>query len=155
MEHKGRPMSYLRFSPDEYRALCRLSEQLPLGGMDLSALQHFLVANLPLEQLDLANRIARLGDLRMQLLYKHLLGQNPADAVPCEWDAFTQAELKAVADAWGSFPYPIRFLRHFRKPLVHLLNDGSPDLAQKLAGLNERQFRLLYEYVRGRREGGA
>jgi hypothetical protein len=55
-------MSYLRFSSDEYRALCRLSEQIPLQGMGPSALQHFLVAHLPPEQLGLAKRIARLDN---------------------------------------------------------------------------------------------
>jgi hypothetical protein len=91
----------------------------------------------------------------MQLLHEHLRGQSLEDALPGEWDGFTEAELNAVADAWDSFPYPRRFLRHFRKPLVHLLSDGSPDLARKLAGLSERQFRLLFEYVRGRRGGSA
>jgi hypothetical protein len=148
-------MSYLRLSPEEYRALCRLCEQLPLGATGLTAFRHFLVAYMPLEQLDLAKRIARLDDLQMRLLYEQLLSQYPSDALPGGWEAFTEAELKAVADAWESFPYPIRFLRHFRTPLVHLLSDGSPDLARKLAGLNERQFRMLYEYVRGRKEGSA
>ena len=148
-------MSYLRFSPDEYRALCRLAEQIPRGGMGLSALQHFLVANLPLAQLDLANRVARLDDLQMQLLHEHLQGQSLEDALAGEWDGFTEAELEAVADAWESFPYPRRFLRYFRRPLVHLLSDGSPDLARKLATLSERQFWLLFEYVRGRRGGAA
>src|SRR6516162_9712548 len=148
-------MSYLRFSPDEYRALCRLAEQIPRGGMGLSALQHFLVANLPLAQLDLANRVARLDDLQMQLLHEHLQGQSLEDALAGEWDGFTEAELEAVADAWESFPYPRRFLRYFRRPLVHLLSDGSPDLARKLDGLSERQFTRLYEYVKGRREGNA
>ena len=146
-------MSYLRFSPDEYHALCRLCEQFPLGRTSLSALQHFLVANLPLDRLALAMRIDRLDNHQMQLLYEHLVSHHPAEAAQSKWDAFTQAELNAVADAWGSFPYPLRLLRHFRKPLVHLLSDGSPDLAQKLAGLSERQFRLLYEYVKGRMEG--
>jgi hypothetical protein len=121
--------------------------------MDLPALKRFLVANLPLDRLDLAMRIDRLENSQMQLLYEHLVSPNPAETMQGGWDAFTEVELKAVADAWGSFPYPIRFLRHFRKPLVHLLSDGSPDLAQKLAGLSARQFRLLYEYIRGRREG--
>ena len=148
-------MSYLRFSPDEYHLIRRLVGAVPLSGMDLHALQRFLVANLPVDRLVLAMRVDRLDNSQMQLLYEHLLGPNPADAVPGAWDAFTEAELEAVADAWESFPYPIRFLRHFRKPLVHLLSDGSPDLAQKLAGLSERQFRLLFEYVRGRRGGSA
>jgi hypothetical protein len=148
-------MRYLRFSPDEYRVMRRLVRTTPLGEMDLPAVKRFLVANLPLDRLDLAMRIDRLEDGQMQLLYEHLVGHKPAGAMRGGWDAFTEGELETVAYAWGSFPYPVRFLRHFRKPLVHLLSDGSPDLAQKLAGLSERQFRLLYEHVRGRREGSA
>ena len=148
-------MSYLRFSPDEYHLIRRLVGAVPLSGMDPPALQRFLVANLPVDRQGLAMRVDRLDNSQMQLLYEHLLGPNPADAVPGGWDAFTEEELEAVADAWESFPYPIRFLRRFRKPLVHLLSDGSPDLAQKLAGLSDRQFRLLFEYVKGRGEGNA
>jgi hypothetical protein len=148
-------MSFLRFSLEEYHVIRKLVRAMPLSRMDLLALKRFLVANLPLDRLDLAMRIDRLDKPEMQLLYEHLVSINPVDTVPGGWDGFTEGELNAVADAWGSFPYPIRFLRHFRKPLVHLLSDGSPDLAQKLAGLSARQFRLLYEYVRGRREGSA
>ena len=148
-------MSYLRFSPDEYRAICRLAEQIPRGGMGLSALQHFLVANLPLAQLDLANRVARLDDLQMQLLHEHLRGQSLEDALAGEWDGFTEAELEAVADVWDSFPYPNRFLRHFREPLVRLFSDTFPGLARKLARMSEHQFTRLYDYVKGRGEGSA
>jgi hypothetical protein len=148
-------MSHLRFSPDEYRTICQLARSIPLGETTVTALRHFLVAYLPLDHLDLAMRIDRLDNRRMRLLYEHLMSHNPAGATQSEWDAFTQAELNAVADAWGSFPYPLRFVRHFRKPLVHLVSDGFPELAQKLAGLSERQFRLLYEYVTRRMEGSA
>ena len=146
-------MSYLRFSPEEYHVIRRLVRATPLGRMDLPALKRFLVANLPPDRLDLARRIDRLDDSQMQLLHDRLMSPHPADARQGEWDGFTEAELNTVTVAWGSFPYPVRFLRHFRKPLVHLLSDGSPDLARKLAGLSERRFRLLFEYVKWKQGG--
>jgi hypothetical protein len=148
-------MSILRFSGDEYRVLCRLSERIPLEEMTPSALQHFLVAHLPPQQTGLARRIARLDNLQMQLLQENLPGLNPVEAMRDVRDAFTEAELEAVADAWDPFPYPIRFLRHLRYPLVRRVSDSFPGLARKLSGLSERQFTLLFEHVKGRREGNA
>ena len=148
-------MSHLRFTPDEYHVLRRLVRDAPPSRMEPPALKRFLVANLPLDHLDLARRVDRLEDDQMRLLNERLVRPGPADAGRGEWDAFTEVELDAVADAWASFPYPVRFARLFRAPLVHLVSDGFPGLAEKLAGLNERQFRLLLEYVRGRREGSA
>jgi hypothetical protein len=148
-------MSYLRFSSEEYQALCRLSEQIPVERMAPAALQDFLVAHLPPQQLGLAKRIARLDNLQMRLLHEHLPGPNPDDARRGGWDALTEEELEAVADVWDSFPYPNRFLRHFREPLIHLLSDGFPGLARKLAGLSEHQFTRLYDYVKGWGEGSA
>ena len=146
-------MSYLRFSPEEYRVLCRLTEQLPVGATGLTAFRHFLVAYTPLDQLELAKRIARLDNLQMRLLHEHLPGPNPDDSTPDGWDGLTEEELEAVADAWDSFPYPHRFLGHFREPLVYLFRDTFPGLAQKLARMSERQFTRLYDYVKGRGEG--
>jgi hypothetical protein len=148
-------MSYLRFSSEEYQALCRLAEQIPLERMAPSALQHFLLAHLPPQQLGLAKRIACLDHRQMQLLHEHLPGPNPDDATPDGWDGLTEEELEAVADVWDSFPYPNRFLRHFREPLVRLFSDTFPGLAQKLARMSEHQFTRLYEYVKGRGEANA
>jgi hypothetical protein len=91
----------------------------------------------------------------MRLLHEYLPGPNPDDATQGGWDGLTEAELEAVAVAWDCFPYPNRFLRHFREILVHLLSDNFPRLAQKLAGLSEPQFTRLYDYVRGRGEENA
>jgi len=148
-------MRYLRFSSEEYQALCRLAEQIPLERMAPSALQDFLVAHLPPQQLGLAKRIARLDNLQMRLLHEHLPGPNPDDARQDGWDALTEEELEAVEVAWDSFPYPNRFLGHFREPLVRLFRDAFPGLARKLARISERQFTRLYDYVKGRGEGSA
>jgi hypothetical protein len=148
-------MSYLRFSPEEYRVLCRLSEQLPLGGTGLTALRHFLVAYMPLDQLALAKRIARLDNRQMRLLYEHLLGQSQTNAPAGKRPTFTEDELKVISQAIDCPRQPLRFLRLFQWSVVERLSDHSPSLAWKLARLSERQFERLYEHVRGRREGSA
>jgi hypothetical protein len=68
---------HLRFSPEEYRALLRLSGAVALRGTSLTTLRRFLVAHLPVEQLDLARRIDRLDNRRMRTLHEHLVGQGP------------------------------------------------------------------------------
>ena len=148
-------MSYLRFSPEEYRALCRLCEQLPLGATGLTAFRHFLVAYMPLDQLELAKRIARLDDRPMRLLQKHLLGRRQAEAPEGDKLPFTEEELKLITRTIDFPRHPLRLLRHFQKSMVERLSDSYPSLAWKLARLSERQFERLYEHVRGRKEGSA
>jgi len=146
-------MSYLRLSPEEYRVLCRLCEQLPLGATGLTAFRHFLVAYMPLDQLELAKRIARLDDRPMRLLHKHLLGWSQTNALAGKRDAFTEEELKLITRTIDFPRHPLRLLRHFQKSMVERLSDSYPSLAWKLARLSERQFERLYEHVRGRKEG--
>ena len=148
-------MSYLRLSPEEYRVLCRLCEQLPLGATGLTAFRHFLVAYMPLDQLELAKRIARLDDRPMRLLQKHLLGRRQAEAPAGKRYAFTEEEVTVLIQAIDFPRHPLRFLRHFQKSMVERLSDSYPSLAWKLARLSERQFERLYEHVRGRKEGSA
>lgn len=144
---------HLRFSPEEYRALLRLSGAVPLRGTSLTALRRFLVAHLPLEQLDLAMRIDRLDNRRMRILHEHLVGQGPPGPTPGGRQELTEGEFKAVADAWEGFPYPVRFLRYLRQSLIDSLGEIYPDIAGKLARLGQRQFEGLYERVKGRGEG--
>ena len=95
-------MRYLRFSSKEYQTLCRLSEQISLEWMAPAALQHFLVAHLPPQQLGLAKRIARLDNLQMRLLHEHLPGPNTDDATPDGWDGWDYVST-------SSSPQPGRF----------------------------------------------
>jgi hypothetical protein len=148
-------MSYLRFSPEEYRAICRLAKDIPLSGADLPALKHFLVAYLPLDQLRLAKRIGHLDNRQMRVLYEHLKDQRQAGAVQSGRHAFTAEELKMVGEACDSLLYPVRFLRFFRNTLVEHLHGIDPSLARKLGRLSERQFERLYEHLKGRRKGSA
>ena len=144
---------HLRFSPEEYRALLRLSGAVALRGTSLTTLRRFLVAHLPLEQLDLAMRIDRLDNRRMRILHEHLVGQGPAGPTPGGRQELTDGEFEAVVDAWEGFPYPVRFLRYLRQSLIDYLGDIYPDIAGKLARLGQRQFEGLYERVKRRGEG--
>jgi hypothetical protein len=148
-------MSYLRFSPEEYRSLCRLCEQLPLGATGLTAFRHFLVAYMPLDQLELAKRIARPDDRPLRLLRKHLLGRSQTNALEGDKLPFTEEELELITQAIDFPRHPLRFLWLVRKSMVEHLSDHSPSLARKLARLSERQLERLYEHVRGRKEGSA
>ena len=146
-------MSFLRLSPEEYRVLCRLCEQLPLGGTDPTALRHFLVANMPLDQLELAKRIAQLDNRPMRLLRKHLLGRSQTNAPAGKRYAFTEEEVTVITRTIDFPRHPLRLLRHSQKSMVERLSDSYPSLAWKLVRLGERQFERLYEHVRGRKEG--
>jgi hypothetical protein len=148
-------MSFLRFSLEEYHVLCQLSEQIPLGKTDLTALRHFLVAHMPLDHLGLAKRIARLDNRQVRLLYEHFLGRKQTEARAGERDTFTEEELKVITRVIEFPSHPLRFLRLFQMSVVERLSDSYPPLAWKLARLTERQFGLLYEHVRGRKEGSA
>jgi hypothetical protein len=147
-------MSYLCFSPDEYQALCLLADQLPRG-MGLHALQHFLVAYLPPNQLELARRIGRLDQRHMRLLAQHLRKRGQAGGVEDGRGAFSDEELEAVAGACDSSRHPVRFLQYYRFLLVEKLSGTHSALARKLARLSERQFARLYEQLKGRRNGSA
>ena len=146
-------MSYLRLSPEEYRVLFRLCKQLPLGTTGLTAFRHFLVAYMPLDQLELAKRIARLDDRPMRLLHKHLLGRSQTNAPAGKRYALTEEEVTVIIQTIDFPRHPLRFLWLVRKSMVERLSDHSPSLAWKLARLSERQFERLYERVRGRKEG--
>jgi hypothetical protein len=146
-------MSYLHFSPEEYRVLCRLGEQLPLAATGFTAFRHFLVAHMPLDQLALAKRIARLDDRPLRLLQQHLLGRRQAEAREGDTLTFAEEELQLLTQTIDWPRQPLRFLWLFQKSMVQRLRDHSPSLARKLARLSARQFEELYEHVRGRKEG--
>jgi hypothetical protein len=148
-------MSYLRFSPNEYHAIRRLTQAISLAEVDPPALQHYLVAHLPAQRLQLALRVARLNNRQMQLLREHFLVHQQSYAPEGDKLAFTEEELEVVSQAIDFPRHSLRFLRLFQKSMVDCLSEASPSLAGKLARLSERQFGRFYEYVKGRKEGSA
>src|SRR5690242_10032910 len=124
-------MSYLRFTPEEYGVICRLCEQIPLGGTDITALRHFLVAYMPLDQLGLARRIARLDRRQMRLLHEDLLGQSQTKTSAAPRAAFTEEELQTITRTIDLPRRHPRFLRLFHRSVVERLSDAYPSLAWK------------------------
>lgn len=64
-------MSYLRFTPEEYRILCRQYRQLDLGGCHLPAFKRLLNKALAETAPTLARRLVRLRRGTFLLLYQH------------------------------------------------------------------------------------
>jgi hypothetical protein len=147
-------MSYLRFGPDDYQALCQLADQLPRG-VSLHTLQHFLVAYLPLDRLELAQKIQRLDQRHLRLLYEHLKERSQAGGAEDRQGNFSAEELNVVAQACASFRHPVRFLRYYQDLLVEKLSHRHLALACKLARLSARQFARLCEQLQGRRNGSS
>jgi hypothetical protein len=148
-------MTYLRFSPADYRSLCRFCQPpLPLC-LDALAFKRLLVTSLAEAHPSLAERVAELRGQKLRILHDHFRGRATADTPAGAGHAFSAEELTTVAEACESFLHPVRFLRHFRVALAGHLRDSFPGLACKLAGLSERQFERLYEHVTRRRGGSA
>jgi hypothetical protein len=148
-------MTWLCFSPKDYRALSRLCVPLPTARDDLAAFRRFLLESLADVRPALAERIAELDGHKIGVLLDHFSDRAPADASRGRQHLFNGEELRVVAEACASFLHPVRFVRHLRMALVGHLSDLFPHLARKLARLSDRQFERLYEQVTGRGNGSA
>lgn len=138
-------MSYLRFTPGEYRTLSELSARQALSRRHQSAFRRLLVASLRQADPALAGRIARLSRDKANLLYWHFREHTPA--APAPPTQFTAQELRLVAEACVKAPFPVRFVRPFKDMLIELFEEEWPALARKLAGLSGLQFERLYAQV--------
>ena len=148
-------MTHLRFSPADYRSLCRSCQPpLPLS-LDTLAFKRLLVTSLAEAHPSLAERVAELSGQKLRILHDHFKGRATADAPAGARHAFSAEELATVAEACESFLHPVRVLGYFRGALVGHLRDFFPGLARKLARLSKRQFARLYEQVTRRRDGSA
>src|SRR5436309_2589763 len=113
------------------RDLCR---EHGLGRLHQPAFRRRLVAALR-DAGDLpAERVARLGRDRLNLLYRHF--REPTPTAPKPWPHFTALELRLVREACLQFPFPVRFVRPFKGLLVELFEREWPALGQKLARLS-------------------
>jgi hypothetical protein len=146
-------VSYLRFSPAEYRAIARLCGPLDLRQPRLAAFQRFLADSLADTFPSLAARLAGFRRHQVKILYDHLRkSADPAADVPPH---FSAEELQTLAAAcrplWGH----ARFAGLFHRTLVRSLQDSSPGLARKLDLLTRSQFQALCERVQGQHRGSA
>jgi hypothetical protein len=152
-------MTYLRFTPKEFRAVrlaCRAMDlHKPFtGGFKLTLVQA-LLGSAP----ELAHRLTRLSRRQLELLYGHLQErrQRPAGHHrPAEseaGDGLTAEEFQAVARACPPFVLQARFLPLFKRFLARHFGRAAPALARKLARLSDRQVERLYGQVTGTGSG--
>jgi hypothetical protein len=147
-------VNYLRFTRQEYQAVCRLCDPLRLDGCPLGTFRRFLVASLADPFPALAERLNRLRNPALKLLYDHLRVRRQPDAVD-DGPPFTAEEFQAVAEACGPLLLHARFVRLFRAALLEHFRAASPALAEKLERLSLHRFELLREQVQGRTRRGA
>jgi hypothetical protein len=144
-------MSYLRFHPHEYEAIARACRPLDLRSHLPHTLKRFLVAALADGHAALAERVACFPPWKLQILLRHLQDLQPAAATP----AFTDAEVEALADAFGPLLAFARSGRLLKRSVVRCLLADRPDLAGKVHRLNPEQFEALCGQVRRRLRRGA
>ena len=146
-------MSYLRFTPDEYRTISRLCHRLRLGRQHRPGFKRLLLQALSSAAPALAKRIARLRRSELGLLYDHFQERiGPAIGADCPAGPrhdFTPEELQTLLDAFAGPPSQVRFVRPFKNVLVEMFAESSPELAQKLARMSGHQFERLYEQACG------
>jgi hypothetical protein len=137
-------MSYLRFSPREYEAICDHCQALNFNRHRPNPLRHHLVRSLGATHPDLAERIHRLRHQEMEILHAHLrdLGQTN------ERHGLSDDEFSLVAATCGPLLARTRFLRALKPLLVRRLQEDSPELADKLGGLGQARFESLCEQIK-------
>ena len=146
--------SHLRFTPDDYDAICHACRTIALVG-PYAAFQRCLCAALHLSHPALAKRIngfgkSRVGTLRAHLENRRAVPNKPhsrdtVDASSCdlsvrEWQAVSQA----CALMWLSDDCP----RSFQGRLVDEVEETEPALAEKLGRLDAGQAATLYHRVK-------
>jgi hypothetical protein len=138
-------LSYLRFTPSEFRALTDLYRALELRGVSLTAFGCLLSFELAEARPLLARRIDGFSSGELRLLLERMPGQ-PAGA-------FTADELQALVEARGPLPLAGRFARPARRRLVTNLMMTRPKLARKIARLSNEGFERLCEQLHGHSRG--
>jgi hypothetical protein len=140
-------VSYLRFTPDDYRTILQACCRLDPGSHHRPAFKRRLVEALAGTSSSLAKRIARLRASDVRLLHDHFRERTrPANP----WHEFAPGELRALEDACAAAPFPVRFVRPFKRFLVDKFQEIWPDLARKISWLSGPQFERLYEQVNAR-----
>ena len=147
---------YLRFTVDEYQALCRAGRVLPLTG-PLSAFQHALGDALIQTHPVLAARVAALYEQQVSLLvgcledHRDPQGQHPGQDAAAEDQPETDlsfVEWRAVSLACAVVALRDDSLPSFKGRLLQQVAHDEPRLAAKLARLSEGQVMALYQRVK-------
>lgn len=144
-------MPYLRFSPEDYRVLCRLCSPHLTGALDLPAFRQLLLCSLNEAHPQLAERIAALDGYHLGILFDHFR-QRTAARPQADFGLGTK-ELHVLREACRCYPSTVRFLRPFKANLVQVLKEVFPALSRKLRRLSDEEFgRLFDEMIRRKRD---
>src|SRR5262249_13762717 len=150
-------MTYLRFTPEEFRAIRRACDSVDLSGDFFAVFKYFLVESLSARLPMLAIRIARFGRPQLRLLYGFLRRQKTTEGrnrgrTGREKDecGLTFEELQVIRRASGPFLLHDGSLDSFQDYLVHILGETRPALAAKLARLRPGQIARLYHQANQR-----
>lgn len=136
-------MSYLRFSPAEYRAVSRICRRLDLGSYDPPTFQRVLALALSDASPMLAERIGRFERAEVRLLYDHLRVEVKGAQPP-----FPSEEWRKLGEACESVPATHRFAHQIQRAVVRSLRPAAPGLSRKLSRMSISQFVRLFEQVR-------
>lgn len=147
-------MNYLRFSPQEYRAISHLCGPLDLSNPRLSAFRRFLVECLGERHPELAARIGRFRAHEVKILYDHLRRRRAAGPADPSRE-LTADELQMLTGTYGPLLCHARFRRPLRRSLIQHFRESRPELAWKLDQLSLAEFELLCEQVKEQRSEGA
>ena len=137
-------MSYLRFSPAEYRVVSELSGTLNINRCRPAALKRFLAEALADALPELAGPIASFRRQEAHILHEHLRRQRQSR----ERHDLTTGELALLAEAFGPQLRQVRFLRPLKSALVDQFRAAFPDLAAKLDRLSPVRFESLCEQIK-------
>jgi hypothetical protein len=94
----------------------------------------------------LAQRTARLGQAKAQLLYFHF---RPRTSSPRE-HKLSADEVQILSKVCREAPFRVRMVRQFKGVIVELLEALHPELAPKVDSLSSHQFERLYNQAVGR-----
>jgi hypothetical protein len=148
-------MHYLRFSPEDYRALCRLCSPEVTPALDLPAFRQLLLCSLSDTHPALAARVAALDGHQLGMLHDHFAGRAPAGRPEAPGQRLGPKEVRVLREACRCYPATVRFLRPFQANLVNVLREAFPALARKLSRMSDEQFRLLHEQITRRKRDSA
>ena len=143
-------MSYLRFTPDEYRILSYVCRRLTLHRRRPRHFKRLLTREVRSVAPSLAERITAFRWAELRLVFEHFAeGACPqTEDIPddprCEFDLL---ELMMIAEECATAPFPVRNFGHFKCILVERLPNAWPILAGKLSSLSVHQFERLFRQV--------
>jgi hypothetical protein len=139
-------MTYLRFSPSDYLAICRVCRTLNLAHQPSEKLKRHIAGSLAAKHPDLAARIEGLQGKELLVLHHHLLEQQQ----PRNQHGLTARELWMLAEAFGPLLFNARFTLPLKRTLVQKFEDSFPELAAKLDLMSPNEFEKVCDQVQER-----